>query len=144
MRASEQHEAIRAILETEKRYAREAYLFVLETVSYAAGEQRRQASASPGAEDAPRHISGQELLQIMREFALKQYGPLAHELLSSWGILRSEDFGELVFLLVNHGLLGASKDDSITDFENGFDFREAFLGPYEAPAESPVPTEAIY
>lgn len=141
MKEGEQREAIRRILEHEDRYAREAYAFVQEGVTFAA----HAIQAREHEEVGRRHISGQELLEAMRELALRQYGPLAYDVLTQWGILTCEDIGTVVFLLVNNGLLGASEEDSIEDFRGGYDFREAFLQPYAAPdGEDGPPPDPIY
>jgi uncharacterized repeat protein (TIGR04138 family) len=76
-------------------------------------------------------VSGQELLEGIREFALEQYGPMTFALLEGWGLRRCEDFGEIVFHLVDYGVLGKTEQDRREDFAGGYDFREAFLRPFE-------------
>jgi uncharacterized repeat protein (TIGR04138 family) len=80
--------------------------------------------------EKPRHVSGQELLAGIREFALAEFGPMAKTVLNSWGITRTEDFGEIVFNMVEIGLLGRTDKDSREDFANGYDFEEAFRKPF--------------
>jgi len=80
--------------------------------------------------DAPRHVTGKELLEGIREYALKQFGPLAMFVLNEWGIHRTEDFGEIVFNMVDAGLLLKTKDDKKEDFANGYDFEEVFKKPF--------------
>jgi uncharacterized repeat protein (TIGR04138 family) len=108
------------ILESDTRYTAEAYLFVRGGLDHSV----RQL-------DTPRHISGQELLEGLREYALKEYGPVAKRVLSEWGINVCVDFGNIVFNLVNEGLLGKTDEDSIEDFLGGYDFTEAFIQPFQ-------------
>jgi uncharacterized repeat protein (TIGR04138 family) len=73
-----------------------------------------------------RHISGQQLCLGLRDYALLQYGRLARTVLSSWGVRRTEDFGRIVFAMVEAGWMRKQDEDTIEDFENVFDFDEAF------------------
>ena len=107
------------ILERDGRYLAAAYLFVRAGLDHTV----RQL-------DKPRHVSGQELLEGMRDFALQEYGPVAKRVLSEWGINECVDFGNIVFNLVNEGLLGKTDEDSIEDFMGGYDFTEAFVHPF--------------
>jgi uncharacterized repeat protein (TIGR04138 family) len=107
------------ILKKDTRYTPEAYFFVREGLDHTVREI-----------DKPRHVSGQELLEGMRKYALSQYGPITKRVLSEWGITECVDFGNIVFNLVNEGLLGKTEDDSLEDFSEGYDFTEAFLHPY--------------
>lgn len=113
------------ILEADKRYSAEAYLFVREGLDHTVRKLEK-----------PRHVSGQELLEGIREYALKEFGPIAKRVLSEWGINECIDFGNIVFNLVNEGLLGKTDKDSIEDFRNGYDFSEAFLKPFR-PTQPP-------
>ncbi len=120
----------------DTRYTAEAYFFVRDALDHTV---RRL--------ETPRHISGQELLDGMREYALQEFGPVAKRVLSEWGINECVDFGNIVFNLVNEGLLGKTDEDSIEDFMNGYDFHEAFIQPFRprdpvaCPFEQPVSTD---
>jgi uncharacterized repeat protein (TIGR04138 family) len=76
--------------------------------------------------DECHHVSGQQLSEGLREFALKQWGMLARTVLRRWNINRTDDFGQIVFALVANGYLSTTEQDSIDDFKNVFDFRTAF------------------
>ncbi len=79
--------------------------------------------------DTPnRHVSGRELCIGLRDFALGQYGLLARTVLEQWGIERTDDFGEIVFAMVDAGLMRASEDDTSDDFSAVYRFDEAFDG----------------
>ncbi len=114
------------ILEKDGRYTAGAYLFVREALDHTVRQLEK-----------PRHVSGQELLEGMREYALKEYGPVAKRVLSEWGITECVDFGNIVFNLVNEGLLGKTDEDSIEDFMGGYDFTEAFLKPFRPQQPAP-------
>ena len=117
-------ELLEPILKRDPRYTVEAYFFIREALDHTV----RQL-------ETPRHISGQELLDGIRKYALGEYGPVTQRVLSEWGITECVDFGHIVFNLVNEGLLGKTDEDSLDDFSNGYDFTEAFLQPFR-PSES--------
>ena len=73
-----------------------------------------------------RHVSGRELLQGLRELAIRKFGKRAKTVLAEWKIFRTEDFGEIVFEMIEAGLLTKRPGDSREEFRNGFDFYEAF------------------
>lgn len=76
------------------------------------------------------HVSGQELLEGIRQYALEQYGPMALTLFEHWGVQCCEDFGEIVFQLVDQGVLGKTESDRLEDFADGYDFAKAFAEPF--------------
>jgi uncharacterized repeat protein (TIGR04138 family) len=71
-------------------------------------------------------VSGQQLCLGLRDFAVEQYGLLARAVLRSWGVTRCDDFGRIVFAMVEAGLMQKTQDDDLTDFEGVYDFAEAF------------------
>ena len=123
-------EVLDLILAKDDRYLREAYHFVREGLDYTQNKMSRMSGATE-----PQHVSGQELTDGMRQFALETYGPMAKMLLNEWGILGTTDFGEIVFNLVENNLLAKTEKDTREDFVGGFDFEEAFTAPYEPLAE---------
>jgi uncharacterized repeat protein (TIGR04138 family) len=118
--------AIERILEKDKRYAADAYRFVNDAVHFTVKSLRKNGIKGG---DNP-HVTGQELLQGIRRYALDQYGPMAHALFEFWGVRASEDFGELVFNLVDAGMLGLNATDSREDFKGAYSFEDAFLKPF--------------
>lgn len=118
------NEALAQIVREDPRYDEHAYMFIREALDFTI-----QALNKP-SEGPARHVSGKELLEGIRRFALQEYGPLAGRVLSHWGVERCEDFGEMVFNLVNKGILGKTEHDNKADFAGGYDFREAFVAPY--------------
>jgi uncharacterized repeat protein (TIGR04138 family) len=112
------------ILAKDPRYESEAYLFVKDALDYT------QKLVIKPSRDEIRHVSGQELLEGIRAFALTQFGPMAPTVFEEWGIRRCEDFGEIVFNMVEIGLLGKTEKDSRADFQSGYDFDAAFRQPF--------------
>ena len=107
--------AIGEILKDDPRYQTDAYLLVLDAIHYTGRMLDRKG-----------HITARELLDGLRQYAGELYGPMAKTVLNEWGINNCEDFGNIVFNLVNRKLLGKTENDSIGDFRGGYDFTEAF------------------
>ncbi len=78
----------------------------------------------------PRHVSGAEVAAAVRQLALERYGPLARTVLEHWGLHDTSDIGEIVFALVDCGVLIKQPEDSQEDFEGLFTFEEAFKDSY--------------
>ncbi|HRU07739.1 MAG TPA: hypothetical protein P5137_18400 [Candidatus Brocadiia bacterium] len=116
----------RRVLNRDKRYHINAYRFIYEALEHTQKLLGRRPD-SDNPED--RHVTGQELLEGIRDCAQRAFGPLAPCVFRSWGVRRTEDFGEIVFSLVEAGLMGKTDRDSRADFANGYDFDAAFDGP---------------
>jgi len=122
-------EAIDRIAQSDSRYHRDAYFFLREALDHT---QKRAARARKSSKDAfARHVSGAELLDGIRDYAVGQFGPMTVTVLNEWGIQRCEDFGELVFNMVDHRILGKTDTDSREDFKGGYSFEEAFVKPFQ-------------
>lgn len=124
MQAASFEEVLEQILAKDQRYPRNAYLFVREALDHTQKIVGKQGKGSL------RHVTGQELLGGIRELALEQFGPMAMTVLEEWGIHSCQDFGEIVFNLVDHRVLARTEQDSRADFQNGYDFYEAFRKPF--------------
>lgn len=124
MQAINFDEVLDAILAKDQRFHRDAYLFVREGLDFT------QKQISKSNKNEVRHISGQELLKGLREYGVNQYGPMAITVLHEWGVRRCEDFGEIVFNMVEHGLLSKTDKDDREDFKGGYVFDEAFRAPF--------------
>ena len=118
-------QVIHEICRRDRRYHPGGYVFVLEALDYTGKKLDKHKLA--GAE---RHVSGGELLEGIRAYALEQFGPMALTVLETWGIRKTEDFGEIVFNLVEAGKLRKTEKDTRKDFAHGYDFREAFARPF--------------
>ena len=112
--------ALAEIRRRDGKYNERAYVFVLAALEFA---QTRLP--------ARRHLSGVELAWACRDFAREQFGLLAPHVLRHWGITRTEDFGRIVFTLVEVGLLVTQPGDQVGDFDGVYDFAHAFGDVYE-------------
>ena len=104
------------VADRDARYTKEAFWFVRDGVHQAV---RSCAGGSL-------HVTAHELLESLRILALERYGTNAREQLRSWGVTRCEDFGEIVFALIDNSVFGKRPEDRKEDFENGYDFATAF------------------
>jgi uncharacterized repeat protein (TIGR04138 family) len=129
-------EALDLIVSRDPRYSRDAYIFVREALDYT---QKHIARDRRGR---TRHVTGKELLGGIREFALSQYGPMTMMVLDEWGLHNCGDFGELVFNMVEVKLLAKTEQDTRADFQDGYEFYEAFRAPYLPPSKIKKPQVA--
>lgn len=118
-------QTVRDICMKDARYHADAYFFLVEALDATVKEIRKSQP------DHARHVSGKELLEGIKTFALDEFGPLAHTVLREWGVHNTQDFGEIVFNLVDAGRLGKTESDSREDFKDGYSFEAAFLDPFE-------------
>ncbi|MFQ5745786.1 MAG: Minf_1886 family protein [Gemmatimonadota bacterium] len=108
-------ETLAQLARRNPRFAEPAYVFVLAALHY----------CLEGLPE-PRHISGSELADAVRGLAIDRFGPLAKTVLEHWGVYSTSDLGDMVFLLVDHGVLTKQESDRREDFEGLFSFEEAF------------------
>ena len=113
------------ILMKDSRYTREAYLFVRESLDFT---QKLIKQQNRGA--GRQHVSPQELLDGIRQCALKEFGPMAMTVLEEWGVKSCADFGEIVFNMFEVELLAKAEKDTREDFHHGYDFTDAFQKPF--------------
>ena len=99
----------------EPRFDEQAYLFVLAALELC---QQRLPER--------RHITGAELAVACRDLAMQRYGVIARMVLEHWGLRSTENIGDVVFTLVELGLLMSQPQDSKEDFAGVYDFAEAF------------------
>ena len=117
-------EALDRILLKDDRFHRDAYLFMREALDFTQKLVGRENAGKV------RHVTGQELLNGLRQYALQQYGPMAVTLFEEWRVTKCKDFGEIVFNMVEIGLLAKTDKDSRQDFQDGYDFTDAFRKPF--------------
>ncbi len=104
-------------------YPVEAYNFVRDGLSYTVEKTHEDPESLPESE---RHVSGQQLCLGLRDYAIEQYGMLAPIVLNHWNIRRTDDFGRLVFAMIDAGLMTKTPNDIFDDFRAVYDFAEAF------------------
>lgn len=137
------------LLQRDRRYTLDAYLFVLESLSFSqeslgmgqepatedleappvTAESKGDTRAKPGRRrrrQAERHVSGQELCEAARLYGLQQYGYLAPTVLAAWGIRQTADIGEIVFNMIDIGQMRKTRGDKREDFHGVYGFDEAF------------------
>ena len=109
----------------DPRYAYEAYEFIDRALQHTQKMLGRERSpdATPG--DPRLHVSGRELLQGARELALAEFGWMARTVFAMWGIHCTGDFGNIVFNLIDAGLMSKNDDDTVDDFHDVYDFEQA-------------------
>lgn len=107
------------ICKNDSRYHPESYEFVMEALNYAQKKFKKT-----------RHVSGNELLEAIKNLTLKKFGPMSLLVLNHWGIKSTEDFGYIVFNLVKYKVLAKDANDSYDSFKNGYDFQEVFSKEY--------------
>lgn len=112
-------EKLRQLVGNDSGYDLEAYVFVREALDYLFREMKER-----------RHVNGGELLEGIRRYALEEYGPMARTVLEYWGVRRCEDFGRIVFRMVDRGIMNKTDRDSMDDFKGGYDFSQAFDQPF--------------
>ena len=135
------------IRKDDPRYERRAYFFLRDALDHTVNAVRK-AEAKSGQSRGTNHVTGQELLEGIREHALQQFGPMAHLVLSQWGITRCSDFGEMVYQLIEFSVFSKTDTDRKEDFADIFTFEDAFVKPFQPktrrlppvrPAEAEVP-----
>jgi uncharacterized repeat protein (TIGR04138 family) len=127
-----QHAGLAAIVRRDPRYTYEAYEFVFEALAHTQKRLGRAPKSDPGGEVGPQHhVSGKELLDGVRELALREYGLMARTVFRQWGINKTDDFGEIVFNLVEANLMSKTDEDQRRDFQGVYDLDEALLRGYQ-------------
>lgn len=106
---------LREIAQKDGRYTTDSYLFLFEALRSAQIKYQRK-----------KHVSGKELLEGVKELALEKFGPMSKSVFEHWGVRTTDDFGEMVFLLVKGGLLSKTDSDNIEDFHGAYSFDEVF------------------
>jgi uncharacterized repeat protein (TIGR04138 family) len=137
-------ETLDSVVANDPRYQRDGYIFLRDALDFTTKQQKKIKGVTV------RHVSGPELLDGVRRYALKEFGPMVTTVFDSWGIHSCEDIGNMVFNLIGAGVFGKTEEDSIEDFKNVYDFEEAFVRPFapakpatdKSPAQSPAPNPA--
>ena len=135
---NEQVLAIIDLLQKDQRYHLEAYQFVREGLGYAQKVMKMPATKDDGSESGVKdhHLTGQQLCVALKEYALDRYGYLAQTVLNSWGIYGTSDFGEIVYNLIRIKEMRKSKTDRREDFDDQFEFEDAFQPRFELSSDA--------
>jgi uncharacterized repeat protein (TIGR04138 family) len=124
-------EIVGLICKEDPRFDRKAYNFVRQALDHTVKEVKRRQPERTGKSQ---HVTGAELLNGIRDYALDQYGPLAKTVLTTWGVKRCSDFGDIVFNLIEYNVFSKTDSDRREDFAEIYDFDEVFVKPYQPAA----------
>lgn len=125
------HPKIADIARRDPRYAYEAYEFVFAALAHTQKALGRVPRGAPGEEpEATNHVSGPELLYGIRDFARREFGLMARTVFRRWGVNRTDDFGEIIFNLIEANLMSKTPDDSRRDFHDVYDLDEELVNGY--------------
>ena len=116
-------EKLEDIVRQDSRFQREAYLFLRDALDFTIKARRK-------AKEIDQHVNGPQLLDGIRQYALKQFGPMVPTVFDYWGVRCGQDFGEMVFNFIRVGIFGKTDTDSIDDFKGGYTFHAAFVAPF--------------
>jgi uncharacterized repeat protein (TIGR04138 family) len=108
------YKKIEGIVRKDRRYKPDAYEFMMQALWFTQKRLNRST-----------HVSARELLEGVRDFGLNQYGPMTKSVFEHWGVGATDDFGEIVFNMIESGLMKKSEEDSRLDFKDVYDFEEA-------------------
>ena len=128
---------MRKLLKEDPRYKYEAYQFIREALQFAHENLPELTKATVSGESLskprPKHITGQQLCEACRRYAIDQYGYLARMVLASWGIKATSDFGEIVYNLIRIEQMRKSESDRREDFDDVYSFVGAFEPEFTLP-----------
>jgi len=130
-------EAVDRILAEDPRYHREVYAFIRDALDFTVKQQKKSK------EGVSRHVTPGQLLDGIRVFALKEFGPMVPTVFGYWNVRSCEDLGYIVFNMIRKEILGKNDSDTLDQFRDGYDFNEAFVLPYlPGPAGEPSKPES--
>ncbi len=109
------NELIDELVLEKNLYKKEAYVFVISALDYYLMKR-----------NVKRHVSGQELLNGISEFAKKEFGPMVLPVFNYWGVSETSDFGNIVYHLIEKGLFSKQTQDNLEDFDQVYEFEEEF------------------
>jgi len=128
-------EALEIIIAEDPRYDYEAYIFLRDALDFTIKQLKKSK------EDVSRHVTPTQLLDGIRQFAIKEFGPMVPTVFFYWGVKNCTDIGEMVFNLIRIGVFGKTETDTIEQFRDYYDFKEAFVVPFKP--QSPSSAEKI-
>jgi uncharacterized repeat protein (TIGR04138 family) len=134
MQAMQFEQSVVSILKREKRFDPHAYFFLKDALDFTL---RRIAEKNGGQ---ARHVSGAELCEGYRDFALEQFGPMASTLMLEWSVRKCQDIGDMVFHLIDEQVFGKQDSDKPEDFSEAFDFQASLVAPFLPQARAAAET----
>jgi uncharacterized repeat protein (TIGR04138 family) len=124
------HPKLEEVVQRDPRYTYEAYEFVFAALAHT---QRTLGRVPPveKAEERDYHVSGRQLLEGVRDLALREFGLMARTVFRSWGINNTADVGEIVFNLVAANLMSKTDEDNRDDFRDVYDLDQVLVRDYQ-------------
>jgi uncharacterized repeat protein (TIGR04138 family) len=119
-------DAIAKALTSKGPYPIEAYQFIREGLEYSVGRVQAGGRDAHSSATDGNHVTGQQLCMGLLDFAIARYGMLAPAVLERWRIHRTDDFGRMVFAMIDVGIMAKTPSDSMEDFRSVYDFAEVF------------------
>ena len=119
------NEIVEEIVRKDPRFEAAAYEFVKEALEFTIKQNKRSQTGLNV------HVTAKELMAGFQQYALKEFGPMAMTVFEYWRVTSSQDVGDIVFNLIGAGVFGKTDSDSPGDFQDGVDFQEAFVAPFE-------------
>ncbi|MBP6507957.1 MAG: hypothetical protein KA257_10375 [Opitutaceae bacterium] len=132
-------EIISLIYKEDPRFDKRAYGFIRLGLDHTVKELRKK-DASRNTKSF--HVSGPELLDGLRAYALEQFGPMTKTVLNAWGVKRCTDFGDIVFNLIEYNVFSKTENDQREDFSDIYTFDEAFVKPFQPARRRPAGSSA--
>lgn len=125
---------VEQIRKEDPRFDRRAYFFLRHGLDHTVKDMRKRQGERM---QQSQHVSGGELLDGLKDYALEQFGPMAKMVLNEWGVTRCLDFGDMVFNLIDYNIFSKNEKDKREDFAERFDFEDAFVKPFQASRRHP-------
>ncbi len=124
---------LKDIMDQAGGYSPACFEFIREglahTVEMVHGNPADQTMLELGLSEDSRHVCGRELCIGLKDYAIERYGMLAKSVLNRWGIHYTRDFGNIIFAMVDVGLMRTTDEDSIEDFDSVYEFDDVFADP---------------
>ncbi len=137
-----------ACIKKDPRYPIAAYAFVKESLRYAADVLEMGMDVADDTDlgeecvpipQAEQHLTGQQLCEAIRQFSLNQFGFMAKVVMNEWGIYSTADYGNIVYNMIDAGLMKKSEHDRQSDFDAVYDFESEFDHGFEIALNLPRP-----
>ena len=132
MQGADFETAILNIIRRDDRFDPQAYIFLKDALDFT------QKRAVDSGHSETNHVSGRELALGFRDLALQDFGPMASTLMGEWGLTSTRNIGEMVFQLIEERMFGKQEDDKLEDFEDIYDFEDAFVLPFTPSSRRPT------
>jgi len=133
------HPKLDEVVQRDPRYAYEAYEFVYAALRHTQGTLGREPpTETKQTREGDYHVSGPQLLEGVRDLALREFGLMARTVFRTWGINCTADIGEIVFNLVAASLMSKTDEDNLDDFRDVYDLDRVLVHDYRIDVKEEV------